>query len=91
MNRKDYLILAQGAWLLSGAKSVTPLFGDRHQFSRTTRLQTLALNLKREKWLTVPSEINPPFKDSVSNEPSYSAPESSQPVCANGNVDAHQY
>ena len=69
MNRKDYLILAQGAWLFSGAKSVTPLFGDRHQFSRTTRLQTLALNLKREKWLTVPSEINPPFKDSVSNEP----------------------
>ena len=91
VNRKDYLILAQGAWLLSGAKSVTPLFGDCHQFSRTTRLQTLALNLEREKWLTVPNEINPPFKDSVSNEPSYSAPESSQPVCANGNVDPLHY
>ena len=62
MNRKDYLILAQGTWLLSGAKSVTPLFGDCHQFSRTTRLQTLALNLEREKWLTVPNEINPPVQ-----------------------------
>ena len=38
--------------------SPAPLFGDCHQFSRATKLQTLAWNLRREIWLTVPRATN---------------------------------